>query len=434
MKFFYSLSKRSYLVLITLLTLSAVLAQESDFLIDAFNLFQDAKYEEALIATKEIVQADPSNADANMLLGRIYFALGELESAKTYVDIALGMDLGNPEYREIRNNMAAFQSKLTEASRLINTGDMEGAAKIYQEMITENPNFTDGYYNLAKVQVRLDQLDGARENFRKAIEMKPEEERYQKSYESSTNQYLADGNQLLRRRNSKAAMEKFQNAVELDPDNYLAHYFLAVVYREENNYDEALASVDRSIELNPEYPKAHLVKGKIYLKLKNIPEAQTAFQQAIELDENYIDAWNNLGNLYYQTKQYEEAIPAYKKVIELKPDYATAYANLGAIEVALKEYSEAIKYLNQAVELRGSSYTSWYRLAQANNYQGKCAEAKEAAQSTLRIKANWAPALIELGVAERCLGNRTEARQAFQMAMRDPKWKKVAEFELKTLE
>ena len=434
MNLFHSIARRTLVLLVLLFSLSGLIAQESDSLIDAFNLFQDKKYEDALTLCKDIIEQSPTNADANMLLGRVYFAMGDLDNAKTYVDIALNMDLANPEYREIRNSMSAFQSKLTEASRFTNSGDLNGAIKVYQEMIVENPNFADGYYSLARTQVRVGALAEARENFHIAIEMKPQEERYKTSYDAATAQFLKDGNQLMQRRNNTAAMEKFRQAAELNPDDYLVQYFLAVVYREENDFDKALEAVNRSIEINSEYSKSQLVKGKIYLKLKNYEEAQAAFEKAIQLDETYIDAWNNLGNLFYSIKKYDEAIPAFKKVIDLKPDYGAAYANLGAIEIELKNYADAIKYLKKAVEMKDNSYTSWLRLAQAYNHQGKCPEAKEAAEETLKIKANYAPALIELGVAERCLGNRAAAKQALQMAAKDPKWKRVAEFELKTLE
>ena len=146
-----------------------------------------------------------------------------------------------------------------------------------------------------------------------------------------------------------------------------------------------------------------------------------------------MDAWKNIGYVYYKTKQYENAIPAYKEVIKLDPSYASAYANMGAIYIAQEKYNEAVNSLSKAVELNPRDVNSQYRLSQAYNNTGKCDKAKATAQKALTIKPNWAPVLIELGVAERCLGNRTAAKQAFQIAARDPKWKAVAEYELKTV-
>jgi len=107
---------------------------------------------------------------------------------------------------------------------------------------------------------------------------------------------------------------------------------------------------------------------------------------------------------------------------------------MGAIYIQQEKFSTAITSLSKAAELNPRDVTSLYRLSQAYNKTGKCDKAKEIAQKALKIKPNWAPVLIELGTAERCMGNRTAANQAFKMAARDPKWKALAEYELKTVQ
>ena len=427
------LRKFSSLFVIAFLV-SLVLAQSTGTFDDALTLFQDGKYEEAFNICKTVVDENPNFTGAQFLLGRIYFAMGNLDSAIAFVDNALKMDRNNPEYREIRDKIASFGSKLTEASRLSTNADFEGAKVLYEEIIKENPNFADAYFSLGMVYINLNNLAKAAKNFRKAIEMKPEEEKYNNMYQSIVKKHLFEGNQLFKRRNYQDALKKFQQVIIFNPDEFMAYYFSAAVYLAERNYPEALKQIEKSIELNLEYQKSHLIRGKIYLKMNNSVEALKSFEAAITLDPEYVDAWNNLGSLYYNKKEYKEAIPAYKKVIKLRPEYPKAYENLGAIYLELKNYKDASQYLSKAVELNPRSYSSWYRLAQTYNQQGQCQKAKEAAKSSLKIKANWAPVLIELGVAERCLGNKPAAKQAFQIAMKDPKWRKVAQFELKTLQ
>jgi len=422
------------ITVICLLFSTFVFGQASNGLIEANDLYLAGKYHEAKAILEPIVEADQEYTAAIFLLGKIYFKLGDLSKARELVDKAIEKDLGNQEYRDARNEMATFASKLTEGSRLYNNADYEGAKKVYQEIIKENPNFINAYIDLGRVCVRLNDLEGAAENFRKAIELDPENESYKKEFEALTRRYIQEGTQLMQRKSYAAALEKYKQAVSLNPEDPLAYYFMAVVYLEEKNAAEALVAVNKSIELDPKYQKAYLVKGKIYTTMNDVAGAVNAFKKAIDLDPKYVDAWKNIGYVYYKTKQYENAIPAYKEVIKLDPKYSSAYANMGAIYIEQKKFNEAVSSLSKAVELRPRDVNSQYRLSHAYNNIGKCDKARETAQTALRIKANWAPVLIELGIAERCMGNRTAAKQAFQIAARDPKWKAVAEYELKTVQ
>ncbi|MCG2715904.1 MAG: tetratricopeptide repeat protein [Candidatus Marinimicrobia bacterium] len=422
-------------ITVAFLLLSTLLwAQASSSLIDANELFLAGKYSEAKTIVEPIVENDPEYAGAVFLLGRVYYKLGNLDKAKELIDKAIELDLSNPDYREVRNAMAAFASKLTEASRLSTNAEYENAKKVYLEVINENPNFVDAYVNLGRVLVRLNDLEQAAVNFRKAIGKDPENESYKKEFEGITRRYIHEGTQLMQRKSYGAALEKFRQAISLNPNDPLAYYYSAVVYLEDKKSQDALDAINKSIQLDPEYPKAYLVKGKVFSGMNNVNGAVEAFKKAIELDAEYVDAWKNIGLINYKTKKYDDAIPAYKEVIKLKPDDAFAHANMGAIYIHQEKFSTAIPSLIKAAELNPRDSNSLYRLSQAYNKTGKCDKAKETAQKALKLKPNWAPVLIELGTAERCMGNRAAARQAFQMAARDPKWKAVAEYELKTVQ
>lgn len=405
-------------------------AQATGSIDDVRELLENNQLDAAFEKCKEILDILPEYPDAVFMLGRIYFQMGELDSAKTYVYKAIELDPANTEYREKINEMSAFTSKLNEATRLVNSADYKSAKAIYKEVINENPNFADGYYNLALMYIRLDSIQQAAENFNRAMELRPEEDKYSKGYEIAAKRFLSEGNDLMRRRNYRGAIGKFEKAITLNPEDYLGYYLASVAYYSEKNYNKALEMVNKSIERNDEYPKAYLLKGNTLDKLGKTDEAVEEYETALEIDQNYTDAWNRLGILYYKKKDFDNAISSLEKVIKLEPDRASSYEIIGAIYNEKKEWENSINYLSKAVELDPRNNTSWLRLAQAYNGFGKCKEAKESAQSALHLKPNWAPALIELGIAERCLGEKSLARQHFQMAMRDPQWRKLAEFEL----
>ncbi len=427
--------KLSFLRIISVFLIIVVLCVGlfADELQDAQNNFDNGKYKDALEFCKIAEELNSGDINVIFLLSRIYFKLGNLDKAREYIDKAIQLDKANANYREIRNEMSNFVSKRSEALRFIDGHKFQEAKEILLEMTKENPNYAQGYFLLGKVCAQLSELKNAAKYFQKSIELNPDEPKYQETYDRLFTQMMFEGNNLMKRHNFDGALEKFQQAILLDPESYLAHYFVGLVYYYNKKYSDAIKEFDISIKFNGKYKKAFLTKGKSLMKLNKTDDALASFKKAVFLDDKYYDAWNNIGLLYYKTKQYDEAIPAYLKVTKIKPKSEKALENLGAIYIEKKDYENAIKYLNKSVAVKASNYKCWYRIALAYNKLGKAELAKTAAKNSLKYKPKYAPSLIELGAAERRLGNKQEARNAFKMAANDPRWKKIAEYELSTI-
>ncbi len=426
-------AKKISVVIFLILTVAVGLIAQ-DPLSDAYLLFQNKEYQKAFEACKAIVDKDPNYASAVFLLGRIYFGLGDLENSKVYLDKAIELDRANTEFREVRTQIAAFNTQLVEASRLTNSADYEGAKKIYLEIIQANPNFADAYFNLAQVFVRLNDLTNASVYLRKVIEMKPEEEKYSRALKNLVQQYLRDGESLRQRRNNEGAIEKYKQALDLDPNEFLAYYLSGLAYFDLKNYEAARKAIDKGLEINPEHAKSYLVLGQIQEKTNDKAAALASYEKAVTIDPTYEAGWDRIGVLYYSQKEYDKSITAYQKLIEIKPDNPRNYEKLGQIYIDMNNFKEAIVNLEKVIQKDDKNLKAWLRLAQAYNSQGDCAQAKAAAESALKVKSNDALALIELGIAEKCLGNKVAARQAFQLATKDPQYGRYATEHLKTVQ
>ncbi|MBO8131782.1 MAG: tetratricopeptide repeat protein [Candidatus Marinimicrobia bacterium] len=424
-----------FLIIISfILMITNLFAQvSSDPLMEAYDLYKAGKYAESLEKCRALIKLEPDYPAAIFLLSKIYFNLGELDSARNYIDKAISLDPANQEFRKERENMSNFISKLAEASRLYNNAKYEEAEKIYLEIIKLNPNFADSYYLLARVYVKLGKYKEAKVYFTKALELKPDEKKYLDNYNAIVKQLLYEGNQLQKSRDYRGAIEKFKNAISLKPDDYLAYYLTSVVYLLIKDYDSTFKYIHKAIELNKEYPKAYLVKGKAHYYKGEYQKAIESFKMALEIDPEYVDALKNLGIVYYKMRNLDEALKYYFEALKHEKNDANIYENIGAILNEQKKYEESIKYLKKAVELDPRDNGSWLRLAQAYNFLGLPEKAKETVNRALQIKPRWAPALIELGLAEKALGNKSAAKQAFLMAARDPRYKKYAEYELQRL-
>jgi len=137
---------------------------------------------------------------------------------------------------------------------------------------------------------------------------------------------------------NKLAVEYFNNALNLDPDNTEVNYYLALFYQETGEYEKALSIYETLLKLNPGFYFALYNMGYINLVyLKDFSKAVDYFTRSIELNPEYTDAWYNRGFAYELMKDIENSRKDYKKALELSPNYEKAIDGLNRIEEYLSK-------------------------------------------------------------------------------------------------
>lgn len=74
-----------------------------------------------------------------------------------------------------------------------------------------------------------------------------------------------------------AALGKFEQAVQLDPQRYEAWNYLGYTSRKLGHYDDALAAYDKALSLKPGYPDAIEYRGEAYLAVQRLDDAKQAY-------------------------------------------------------------------------------------------------------------------------------------------------------------
>ena len=116
------------------------------------------------------------------------------------------------------------------------------------------------------------------------------------------------------------------------------YYYNGIDFSSQGKYDEAIESFDEAIRLDPNDAKAWNSKGNALNSQGKYDEAIESFEEAIRLDPNDAVAWYNKGNALNSQGKYDEAIRAYDKVKKL--DYSPALS------------SDAVKAIQQAEDLK----------------------------------------------------------------------------------
>ncbi len=135
----------------------------------------------------------------------------------------------------------------------------------------------------------------------------------------SADAYFRQGNDYFQQNNFGAAVEAFQQALALDPNNPAYHANLGVSYYSMGRLDEAIQSYQAGLKMSPDDAELNYLLGAAYLQQSNLDGAATALERANRSDPQLAEPYYGLGVLYKLQGRRAEAIDAFEKFLEIGP-------------------------------------------------------------------------------------------------------------------
>jgi len=160
--------------------------------------------------------------------------------------------------------------------------------------------------------------------------------------------YNNRGNAYAKSNKHEKAIEDYNKAIELNPDDATAYNNRGNTYAKSNKHEKAIEDYNKAIELNPDYATAYNNRGAAYAKSNKHEKAIEDYNKAIELNPDDATAYNNRGAAYAKSNKHEKAIEDYNKAIELNPDFSEIHANRGITYSKIGKYEESARDLKKA--------------------------------------------------------------------------------------
>ena len=113
------------------------------------------------------------------------------------------------------------------------------------------------------------------------------------------------------------AIEIFEQALRIDPDNVETLMKMGYARFHLEEYGEALKVYDKILDIDVTNPEAWNLKGLVHYEQKNYAKALDAAQKAIESDSTYGMAWYNQACFLSLLNQVPEALESLKHSIEI---------------------------------------------------------------------------------------------------------------------
>lgn len=330
---------------------------------------------------RQILQAEPNQADALHLLGVMAHQMGRHQAAVEYIGRAIG----------VQGKVPAFHNNLGYVLR--DQGKLNEAVACCRRALELNPDYAEAHNNLGNLLRDQGKLDEAVSCYHRAMELKPN------FPEAHSNL----GNALRDQGRLDEAAAFYRRALELNPDYAEAHNNLGNALTEQGKLDEAVVRCRRALELKPDYAGAYNNLGNALKEQRKLDEAIACYRRALELKPDYAMAHNNLGNALTEQSnslkeqgKLDEAVACYRRALELKPDLAEAHNNLGNALRGQGKLDEAVACYRRALELKPDFARSYDNLASVLTDQGKLAEAVACYRRALELKPDYLAPLSPL--------------------------------------
>ncbi len=118
---------------------------------------------------------------------------------------------------------------------------------------------------------------------------------------------------------NQEAIQQFQRALALDPNNAPAHQNLGIAALRMNDLRGAEEQLTRALELNPRLPLALNTMGVVHVRKGDPVRAYEAWKRAFEIDRRQYDALFNLALISAQRGDRAEARRALQEFVRIAP-------------------------------------------------------------------------------------------------------------------
>ena len=276
---------------------------------------------EALAAAEQllerVIELEPDNTDALIMLGDIRLTQGRPESAGELVYRALEADPRDPHLW------------IQASSAFLQAGRLDRAIEVADEGLILFPG------HLPLIRVSGYALMDSYQN-RAAIERFEEAAQIIREDRSEAEIELADvlgalGLLYTRVKDETAADEAYEAAIGIDPNNatVLNNYAYSLADRD-LHLDEAEGYARRAVELEPGVAAFLDTLGWIYFKQGDFRAAEEWLEKAAEQDDASATVFEHLGDTYSELGKRDQARQAWNRAHEMNPESTSLPRKLGS--------------------------------------------------------------------------------------------------------
>ncbi len=303
--------------------------------------------QKALSLYNECIRQDPSNHAAMYELAKIYLESGQNVSALIFAQSAAKLNEKNKWYQQLY------------AEALATNNNFKEAAKIYEKLSEQHPNYHEYYLEWAYMLVNSGEVDKALKVYDKLEEV------------IGVNEQIVLQKQqfYLKQGKIEEAANEIQKLIDLDPEDPTYYGLMAELY-DANDMDEKAAKMyEKMLSLDSDNPQSNLLIAEYYRKKGDDARYLKAIEKVISSDEVDIDTKVKILYPYIQitakqedTVKIEQGMELAKRMVEAHSNDAKAYALYGDLLYQNDQSKEALMQYKKATKTDNNNFTVWQQI------------------------------------------------------------------------
>ena len=254
-----------------------------------------------------LIVDNPNNLDVRLRLGALYLELGRLNDAVGEFEDVINRGKDTGQAQQAVKFLENIRAK--ERGNLARDMTPDERIALYKSLLLENPDDRPVWLDLGLLYGQLRRLDEEREAFENVVRLDPNDARafavlgglYEdaampdKAIDSykralSLEKDPAQKQNLMRQAatvNAKVAFssgklqeaeEQFKAALAKDKDNYIAHFYLALIYSRDEKLEKAIPQYQEVLRIVPGHISARLNLAIAYEQIGREEDAITQYQ------------------------------------------------------------------------------------------------------------------------------------------------------------
>ncbi len=354
---------------------------------------RDGQFEQALSLLRPELQKFPADARLWTMQGKAYAGEGRPKEALTSFRTALKL---SPDYLPALQGAAQIEYEASNPAGI----------PLIEHVLRLRPTDATSHAMLAVLEYQQGNCAAATAHFEKAGTL----------LDSQPSALHAEAVCLVKLKQFDKAIQVFQNAVVLNPDDAQERHLLATVQLMAHKPTDALASLWPLLQANPDAGTLELASSA-YEQAKDTAQAVTTLRQAILLEPQNVNLYLDFANLCYTHGSFQVGVDVINDGLGQQPKAAPLYFARGVLYVQIADFEKAEADFEKFYELDPSQSLSAAAQGLAAAQQNDFDRALANVQASLARKPNDA-LLLYLQADILAAKNADPGTPDFQLALR----------------
>jgi tetratricopeptide (TPR) repeat protein len=298
---------------------------------------------------------------------------GNLEEAARAYENFLAL---RPERADIRSNLGAVLSKL---------GHYQEAIEQYQRALKLDQSNHAIRFNLALAYYKSEQIPAAAGELARVISAQPD----------NKNATLLLADCYLQMGEDKKVIELLDPKAQAHSDDLTLAYLLGNALIHDNQVEKGQVYIDKILRQG-DSAQARMLMGSAHLAMLEYQNAVKQFAEAVKLNPQLPSVHSYYGRALMMTGETDQAKEEFVKELENNPNDFDANLQLGLLLKKDQNPDEALKYFRRALKVRPSDPNARFYVATLQVYQGQLTEALADLEKLVKDKPDFVEAHVML--------------------------------------